>query len=484
MQINIPNPANDSPSEWSKYILALWNDHENSVRKSESKRVVDYYRNKQRAYLDQALRSIYTDPTSLKSKRRWSQNVTKQIVDALAQCYSCKVKRDIPKVGKKASKLLNEKLFQGINKKMRQANKWLVVERTTLLFSRWSAKKQRIDYRTYHQFEFDIVVNQDSADQDLQGVLLSDFGKELSDTTIVIYTHNNTYWFKGDKLQRVINHDLDILPFVILHAEDPGFDDYLDPDSQLADSNLEINLAISNLLNILQNQAHAVPVLTLPAEMPMAGIDDSNPNSGHPTQVESDRRIDIHDPDKALVLPMGDAGEVPDFKYVQPGSDFNGSIASIKYIQNSLAQTYGVDNGIFNIEVSGSPATVFHVNEKRREAIVGDLQEVFSDAEKELFDISYRLASMSDPSIPAIDVKTFTIDFVSDASIVEQMQSGDVAKLHEQGLIDHVEVIRSHYGDQSRTEAEAFITEMVETEKRINSIKEEPDDIPDTIEQK
>jgi hypothetical protein len=472
MQINIAPPAQDTAADWLQYITALWNDMDNTNRKMASKKVVDYYKNKQRPYLEQALRKIYTDPHSYITKRKWTENITKQIIDALAQCYSCKVKRSVPPIGKRASKLLNDKVFQGINKRMRNANKWLVLEKTTLLYARWNSKYQRVDYRSYHQYEFDIVVDPDSAENELLAVILSDF-KPLEDANVIVYTPNNTYWFKGRDLKRHTPHNLGILPFVVLHAEDPGFEDYLEPDTHLINSNLEINVAISNLLNIHQNQAHAIPVVIMPAEIPVAGIDDSNPNTGIISDTETDRRLDINDVNKALVMHHGDGGEAPDFKYVSPQVNFAGAIDTIRYVVNSLAQTYGVDNGIFNIDVSGNPATVFHVNEKRREAIVGDLQSVFIDAEKELFDKAYMLARMSDTAVPELNTQDFIVEFISDANIVNQLSSSDVAKLHELDLIDQIEVIRHHYGDKSRAEAEAFIQEMIEAEQRITELREE-----------
>lgn len=471
MQINVAPPSEDTTVAWINYIHALWDDPENTKRKEASKLVVDYYKNNQRRYLESELKRIYTDPHSYAMKRKWTQNITKQIIDALAQCYSCKVKRVVPNLGKRNSEALSQKVFTGINKKMRNANKWLVLERSTLLFARWNSTHSRVDYRSYHQFEFDVVTDPSNPDGELMAVILSDF-KPLKDANIVIYTPNRVYQFKGKELRSLNEHNLGVLPFVLLHAEDPGFEDYLDPDLQLANSNLEINVAISNLLNIHQNQAHAVPVLTVPAELPPAGIDDANPDYGIAYSQESDRRLDIDDPDKALVLQHGDGGETPDFKYVTPQVNFDGAVSTIKYVVNSLAQTYGVDNGIFNIEVSGNPATVFHVNEKRREAIVGDLQSVFMDAEKSLFKAAYRLASQADSSIPDLDPETFFVEFVSDASIVNQLNSGDINALWKDGAIDQVELVRHHYGDKSRAEAEAFIEEMLQAEARIKEIRE------------
>lgn len=469
MQINIVPPINDTAEAWSAYIKELWESAENHNRKRDSKIAVDYYNNKQLPYLEKELRRIFTDPASYATKRKFTKNVTKQIIDALAQCYSCKVKRSVSGLGKKASKVLDEKVFQGLNKAMRNANKWLVLERTTLLYGRWNQKKERITYRSYHQFQFDLVYKPNS-DRELMAVILSDY-KPLKDARIWVYTENNTYLFFGDEVKSQLNHNNNVLPFTVLYAEDPGFNDYLDPDINLANSNLEINIAISNLLNMQHHQTHAVPVFVLPPEVPMAGVDDANPDLGVARQIEGDRRIDINDLNKALVLTRGEDGSDTDFKYVSPSADFQGSIESIRFAINSLAQTYGVDNGIFDIDVSGNPATVFHVNEKRRQAIVGDLQSAFTDAEKDLFSSVYRLSQLSSTEIPSLDVDRFLVEFISDASIVEQLSSGDVVNLYNAGLIDEVEVIRHHYGEYSRTEAVAFIEMMINQRKKLEELK-------------
>jgi len=55
---------------------------------------VDYYRYKQFEYLQNELKKIYS-PASFRMKRKWTQNYTKQIIDALAQCYNSRVTREI-----------------------------------------------------------------------------------------------------------------------------------------------------------------------------------------------------------------------------------------------------------------------------------------------------------------------------------------------------------------------------------------------------
>lgn len=109
MQIKLSPPRNDTAADWSAYLRELDNDKENTARKDASLQVVNYYKNKQLSYLEAALRRIYTDPHSYHMKRKWTQNITKQVVDALAQCYACKVKRSVPKLGKKAAKTLDQK---------------------------------------------------------------------------------------------------------------------------------------------------------------------------------------------------------------------------------------------------------------------------------------------------------------------------------------------------------------------------------------
>jgi hypothetical protein len=241
---------------------------------------------------------------------------------------------------------------------------------------------------------------------------------------------------------------------------------------ELTNANLELNLAHSNLLNILQNQAHGILVLKTPSQEQFAGIDDGDPNRSHAEHIETDRRIDVHDPNKMVTLTYGINGEEPKLESLEQAADFAGAVESIRFLANSLANTMGLDHGVFEVQVSTNPATVFHINEKRRQAIVQEYQSIFIDAERELFTKSYKVAKLSDPSIADIDTKTYSVEFSPEKAIVSNMTSKDVLDLKAAGIIDTIEAIRQHYGSLSRTEAFEFLEEMVEDEQQVRKVLE------------
>ena len=468
MQIRTAPPASNNAASWAEYIKEIWEDKDNIRRKRDSKLVVDYYRYKQRQDLEEALKKIYS-PESFVMKRKWTHNYTKQIIDALAQCYNSRVTRELNKEGLSDEEKddVNALLFAGLNKAMANSNKWLLLERTTLMFARWSNKKQHMVYLSYNQYQFDLVFDPESDDKDLLAVILSDYRRLEEGCRITVYTKNKTFSFVGEELQYEKVHNIGVLPFVVMYAEDPSFEDYLEPLIELVNANLELNIAQSNMLNILQSQAHGLLVLKMPNEQNFQGIDDANPDDSHPTDIEGDRRIDTHDPNKVVELHYGLDGEEPKLESIPHHADFTGALDTVRFLANSLANSMGLDHGVFEVQVSTNPATVFHINEKRRQAIIGDYQSIFVDAERELFEKALFLARKSVMVLPDVQKRDFVVEFSPERAMVDKMDSADVTNLRQLGLIDSIEAVKHHYGSLSRDDAKAFIKKMVEDELEI-----------------
>lgn len=484
MQINIAVPSSDSAAEWLVYIKALWESKGNESRKAAAREVYDYYRNNQRGYLETELASIYSDPNSLKFKRKWTDNVTKRIVDSLAQVYSAKTKRSIAKKSKVTKKV--ESLMWGDkDRAMAEAERWTILERTTLVMSKYSNKTETIMYKNFHQFEFD-VIQTGSDEKTLQAVILSDF-KQLDSANVVVYTNNNTYRFWGGKLIEEINHNLGMLPFVLIHAEDPGFEDYLEPDIGLARSNLEVNIMDSNLLNVVQTQSHGILVMKLPAESaaPFASDADQNDGGGN-NAAEGDIRLDIHDANKAVIqMHYGDGGEEPKLETLQFGADIPGIIMAIDSVKNNLGKSYGVEiaDTSLNATTGALTATSVWITEKRRRAIQKANEYIFAMAERELFEIAYKQLQMIDRSLPEVDSKSFSVDYINQTSLLDDASIKDMLELKASGDITRVEVIQSLQPSLSEEDSLAKIKTMIENEAKIQEFEESANPAPEPVQQ-
>lgn len=464
-----------SASQWARYTLGLWEDNENQKRRADAKVVADYYNNRQLPYLEDELKKMYTDRHSWDDKRKWAQNITQQITDARSQVYSFKVNRNVP--GSKSSRnTIQERVTKEFSQKMRSLEPIVMLERTALVMSRWSDKKQRITCHTYHQYEFDLVFNPNNNDHELWAVILSDYCSSYEKSNIVIYTALDTFEFVGNKLLNEINHNLGVLPAVVVYDGDPGFEDYLEPDKNIINSNLEINVQYSHLLQNAQKQTFAVGVLTT---LPEAGIpmtDDTDPDTGMPRKSEGDRRLDVS-AEKWLVMSQTIDGAKGDFKFVQPNADFTGLIDTIRFVVSSLASSYGVTGAVEGIEPGNMPATKFLVNERARKALLGKYKAVFSDAEIELFEKSYLLAQKATP-MPVVDLNKYSIDFIDTSNVLENVSAQDIIKLRELGIYDDIEIIRSYRPDLTREEANELIKLMIKAQKAINEQKEdEPQEV-------
>jgi hypothetical protein len=471
MQILTPTPLLDTAASWAAYVKEITSDPANCKRKINSKVIFDYYNYQQRTYLDKALSDLFSDINSLRLKRRFAVNVTKQIADAISQAYNCTVKRSISMDNKslpltkrgvpvknsqdKIKSVIDDKIFHNLNQTMEQVNKWLFLDRTSLVKARWSSEKGRIIYNTYHQYEFDIVYTPNLEEEKiLTAVILSDYGKPYKDTIYMVYTSNNTYRFKGETLLEQIDHNLDILPFVAVHAEDPGFEDYLEPNTQLSDGNLEINLAFSNLLELSHKQAHGILVLKTPPEEMFPGTEEAG-------AIESDRRLDLHDTSQMLNLPIGAGGEQPSLEYVIPQANFDGAITTIKTCLAALAQSYGAEGNIrIDATATAAPATNFWLQEKERNKVVRHYRTILEEAEKELFAETTKLAALYTGSIPSLDSGSLNIDYIDEKNVSNGNSIDEALKLYDKKVIDKIEVLREKYSTMSRAEAEEYLAEM------------------------
>jgi len=471
MQNNIPIPLGDTAQEWQKYITLLWQDQAEMDRKRKSKEVIDYYKNKQRGYLEQELKNIYSDTNSLRFKRKITCNLTKQLVDALAQVYATSVKRTSGK--KRLDALFREKLWANEDRIMSLSERMAQLERTTVVMSRWSDTKQHVVYSNYKQYEFSLVY--DAIDEkQLLAVILSDY-HAFDKAKIIVYTHNNTYHFLGGKLTNQINHNLNILPFVVINIEDPGFEDYLEPDTELVNANLEMNVMISNLLNVVQTQAHGILVIKLGAENPELGSSDANPNiSGGNELIEKDRRLDTHDVNKSVIKMYYDAeGREPKAEALQFEADIEGIIKAIECVADYIGNGYNVEIDL-SVNTAGGEATATYVRitEDKRKAILKEREYIFRDAEKELFNIASQQLKLAEPNTPETNPEDFTVEYIDQTSALEHAKIDDLLKLRNQPISD-VEIAKALYPSIDDAEAMEKVKRWIEQQNELNGLKQE-----------
>jgi hypothetical protein len=125
-QINTPSPTQDNASEWSLYLKAIFDDKDNKDRKAKSKELVDYYNDEQSVYLQNEMSKLYGG-NLIKDKRKWTQNILKKVMDALAITYAGSTKRDVQNVEDSADKKqIQDLFFYSLNNVMSSVNKFLV----------------------------------------------------------------------------------------------------------------------------------------------------------------------------------------------------------------------------------------------------------------------------------------------------------------------------------------------------------------------
>lgn len=314
MQIQIEPPTEDTADAWKKYIKLLRDDKNNVIRKQQSKVIADFYKDKQEGYLIDEMLRIYNDDISVRRHRKWTQPVTRFVVDSLATTYSGEIKREISftdqkeifKKNKKLNKLsenqrnkiyasekevktiLEDKVFDGLNTIMAQANKHLISDRTVLLWAYYSQKEDRIKCQVFRQYQFDLVYTYDeNQEKELFAVIFSEFGKAPEKTKTWVYTVDYKYEFLGDILQGDApqKQELGFMPFVIVNElELDNDEDYLDPGYDLVRGNQALNFAYSDLLHLLHRQSHGILTLTHPTDASSVGMGMANPTNPYGNQ--------------------------------------------------------------------------------------------------------------------------------------------------------------------------------------------------------
>jgi hypothetical protein len=453
----------DNEKDWLAYIKVLAGDASNKERKKQSKVVYDYYNGNQRGYLYAEYIKIFTDAFSRESKRKWVHNITSQIVDARAIVYSHDIKRTLLSKNKKALLSQYNSILWGdhADSTMSEAEHLIEYDRQCLTYVRWDDKKQRVVYTNYHQWQYDLVFQEDS--DDLRAVIISDYGKEHKDTNYMIITQDTNYKFQGDILLNKIVHNLGFLPCRLLYAKDPGFERYLTPDVNLAQNNLELNLAYSNLLNILMCKAHGLTVITIPADSPIPREDDSNPNipTGN-TNIEQDSRLGLHDPNQILILRNGADGQASTIQNIGAQVQFDKAIETINFILSSMAESYGVKLGETKIYSGSQPqtATQIFITDKTKQKIMKVKEYLFREFEKEIFYVGQTLANKAiKMKISSID--DLKIEYLPQSKLLTDINVDQVIKLAGgEKIYTRVAAVATLHNGMSLEDAQVFIEEM------------------------
>jgi hypothetical protein len=344
-------------------------------------------------------------------------------------------------------------------------------ERTIVVQPYFSQKYKRINYNFFHQYQFDLVFDYSTPDKELIAVITSDYKDDFDKTKWLVYTKNNKYTFTGSELVSQENHNLNFLPFVVVYEHKPDIDcDYIDPIYAYVEGNLQINLALSDMLNLLQKQAHGILTLTVPDDVAPPGEPASTP--GTEQRGPGDGRAVLRTGfDDVVVLQQNQMGHAADLKYVEQNPNFDPGINVIKTYLSLYASNAGLpsDSLELSIQTSTSTATEVYLKENRTKQALQQQTAVLTEAEKELFDINIRLLDIA--GIPTklpkgTTSKDFHIEFVRQSAI-QNMTVADVNLAYQSGVLDKAEFFRFMFPSYTRQEALEQLAMMEEDKKQL-----------------
>lgn len=299
-----------------------------------------------------------------------------------------------------------------------------------------------------------MVFDYSTVDKELTAVITSDYQDDFEKIKWSVYTKNNKYSFLGDKLITQENHNLNFLPFVVVYEHKPDIDcDYIDPNYGYVEGNLQINLALSDMLNLLQKQSHGILTLVVPDDIAPPGEPTSDQKNASP-----DQRGQLKTGyDDIVVLQQNSLGHAADLKYVDQNPNFNEGINVIKTFLSLYASNAGLpsDSLELSIQTGTSTATEVYLKENRTKQALQQQTAVLTDAEKELFDVNMRLLDIAGQrgSIPeGLISKDFHVEFIRQSTI-QNMTVQDVKTAYDSGVLDKAEYFRFLFPSFNREEA-------------------------------
>jgi len=311
-------------------------------RKLMSKYVYDMYSgNRQLALLDSEMQRQF--PETHSEKPRQVENITKTIVDAISVVYKSPPDRRLSASETEEANLSDEA------KKELQAEYDKITEESNLDMSFQKLERYlnfdcsdliqimfvdgKMKYKVWPQFLFDILKDDMGR---VIAVALSDFD-ETSPSDIknwIVWTDSN-YWKFDKDLMLVENpnnpdneNPYGEIPFVFATYEEPDQGNYCESDIILAQTNLNINLLLSDMIDLADFQVHG-QLVGLNVDMP----ENAKWGKEHMLMYRPEN------PDISSSI-----------EFLKPDANFEGLLMTINRFLSGLSTSMGLPPNTFSME--------------------------------------------------------------------------------------------------------------------------------------
>jgi len=462
-----------SVEEWKDYIEQVIKSEDNVKRKFKS------------LYVDTVYKAQHKELVVEEVVRQFGQEASKrpvvifpymrQVTDTIAgSLYNQEVKRDLQRTKKTIKEYIKDKVFPDLTDNGDTSSKKLFVQGTILTHTLFSVTEDKMKTLIYPQYNFDLVYEwKNEVDRVLRAVVVSRFngvGSRNEYEEYYIYMENSFILLKYEKgkieVVSQIQHNKGYLPFLVIHKHNPGLDIYLEPEIALAEQDVMMCAAWSNLYTTQANQTNALPVMSVPINQ--AGDLD---NDG-----KEPNKLPINDSSNVLILYNKEGSPISDFKYVTPQVDFQGSLSVVRESEKTFAVSQGLPANFFSerLEVT---ATEIITEDARLKSYMRRMKDKFQQWERSVLDISLRTLAADDPeAITNIPPNMLLVTEWLPEGKLERADIEDIQKVKDMEVIDKADIVQLLNPRLSREEAIQYLEERFgkEEDRQEQNNEEQP----------
>ncbi|MCP3683777.1 MAG: hypothetical protein GY861_13920 [bacterium] len=462
------------------------------LRRQDMQKRIDYFNDKQDAYLQQALYGQFEYPERLKLQREFF-NVTNLMINELAVLYNEDPLREIKDGVDKDTELFDAITEStNLNNVLQTVNQYVKLMRTVLVKPEWSEQEESIVYRIFTPNMFDVIMD-DHNPSKAKAIIYSKnypdpslavYGNddrrtkndkfEDDDTIFHVWTDEQYFMFQyqfGKKpgdieiklLDNPANKD-NINPYGTLDIFVPfrdcvPIDDFFpDGGDDILVANESINIKLTELNYLIKMQSFSIPV--------RKGGDSSSPV--------------ILDPSMTIDLPADDDMGKSDFKFVSPEAKIVEIQSEVEQKLRRLALKYKMNPDMFTASGNKSSSDSLQLQNYAQGRLIKKDKPYFRKNEVKLFDMT-KLVNNTHNSAKFSENCSLFVDFRdSEMPMTQKDKDAHQLTLFNNGLISKAEWLLDENPDlgdiDTAKEKIAEIDEQkaVESEQAMERIQSNP----------
>lgn len=453
--------------------------HIESALFSASKKAEDIYKGKLLAHVKESLEAQFSVETVKTMPIISSVNLCKRIADKKASVYRKKPVRKFLKIDKPdAIQAIYDSL--DLEQKMTRANRALEYSRQCFLQVVHRPKKQKLELRILKKHQCFVLPSEEKSTEMGVFVVIGGDTSKRENMRLAVWTNELNFIMNGDGviLSKATDGTDDtknpfgIIPVIdISDEEEKSSSVFVSSESALVDFTIQMNVALSDLFNIMRNQGYAIPLLKGPDSL-----------------IKALKQVQVG-VNKVLMLPTdipthdGKIGEV-DFSFIAANPNLQGSIDTISTLLSAFLSSCGVDTSTVNFK--GETKT-FASGWERFLAIIETFEAsqddlgIFRRLETELFDIVTKIHDAWANTTPKKLLSYFegpkcgedcsvSVSFAGPEMIETRSEKLErLKKEQDYGMISKLEALQQYHGE-SRDEALNRAAQMQKDKAELEKI--------------